>query len=71
MNYEVTLTMRLVSDNNEDRVARLFEALFEFGTIKESIAEGLHLLEDPRMVTIAVAGVGTSGTEFSSDTASY
>jgi hypothetical protein len=47
--------MRLDSDRSEDRIAKLFESLFEFGTIKESIADGLQLLDDPRLVTVAVA----------------
>lgn len=54
MNYEVTLTLRLGSRDNEDRIAKLLESLFEFGTIKESIVDGLHLLKDPRLVAVAV-----------------
>ncbi len=52
MRYEVNLTVTLKSDQTEDRVCKLFESLFDFGTIKESIADGLHLLEDPRLLAI-------------------
>jgi hypothetical protein len=54
MNYQLTVTMSFDSDRSRNRVAKLFESLFEFGTIKESIAEGLQLLEDPRLVTVEV-----------------
>ena len=55
MNYELTVTLRLDSDHSADRIAKLFESSFEFGTIRESIAEGLQLLDDPRLVAVAVA----------------
>jgi len=55
MHYELTVTMRFDSDSSEDRIAKLFESVFEFGTMRESIAEGLQLLDDPRLLTIAVA----------------
>ena len=54
MNYELTVTMQLDSHRDQDRVTKLFESVFEFGTIKESIAEGLQLLNDPRLVAVAV-----------------
>lgn len=54
MSYELTVTMRLDSDHSEDRIAKMFESLFEFGTIKESIALALKLLDDPRLVTVAI-----------------
>jgi hypothetical protein len=54
MNYELTVTIQLNSRRNRDRVAKQFESLFEFGTIKESIAEGLQLLNDPRLLAVAV-----------------
>jgi hypothetical protein len=61
MHYELTVTMRFDSDRSEGRIVKLFESLFEFGTMKESIAEGLQLLDDPRLLTIAVAR--TPGSE--------
>jgi hypothetical protein len=54
MRYELNVTMHLDSDQNQDRVAKLFESLFEFGTIRESIAEGLQLLDDPRLLAVDV-----------------
>jgi hypothetical protein len=54
MNYELTVTIQLDSRGDQDRVAKLFESLFEFGTIKESIAEGLQLLNDPRLLAVDV-----------------
>lgn len=55
MHYELTVTMRFDSDSGEARIAKLFESLFEFRTMRESIAEGLQLLDDLRLLTIAVA----------------
>ena len=52
MRYELNVTIQLDSRRDEDRVAKLFESLFEFGTIKESIAEGLQLLNDPRLLAV-------------------
>ena len=54
MRHQLTITIQLDSRRDEDRVAKLFESLFEFGTIKESIAEGLQLLNDPRLLAVAV-----------------
>ena len=58
MQYELTITLRLESTSTQDRVAKQINSLFEFGTIKESIVDGLHLLEDPRLVDISVRGKG-------------
>jgi len=46
--------MDLDSDQSKDRVAKLVESLFEFGTIKESIVEGLQILDDPRLLAVEV-----------------
>ena len=54
MRYELTITIQLDSRHDQDRVAKLFESVFEFGTIKEAIAEGLQLLNDPRLVSVTV-----------------
>ena len=54
MRYIITATIQLGSGRDEDRVAKLFESVFEFGTIKEAIAEGLQLLDDPRLLSVDV-----------------
>ena len=54
MRYEITVTIQLDSRRDRDRVAKQFESLFEFGTIRESIAEGLQLRNDPRLLAVAV-----------------
>ena len=54
MRYDVTITLRLKSRNDEDRVSRQLVSLFEWGTIRESIAEGLHLDDDPKLVDVVV-----------------
>jgi len=58
MQYELTITLRLDSDSTQDRLAKQVDSLFEYGTIKESIVDGLQLLEDPRLVDISVRGNG-------------
>ena len=59
MRYELTIKMQLDSDRSQDRVEKLFESLFGFGTIKESIVDGLQLLDDPRLVAVAVTRTGS------------
>ena len=54
MQYELTITMRLESDSTQDHLAKQVDSLFEFGTITESIVDGLQLLEDPRLVDVSV-----------------
>jgi len=54
MRYELTITIQLDSGRDEDSVARMFKSFFEHGTIKEAIAEGLQLLEDPRLLAVDV-----------------
>ena len=56
MRYELTITLSLESGYNHDRVAKKCASLFEFGTLKESIVDGLQLHEDPRLVNISVRG---------------
>ena len=56
MQHEVTITLRLESSSSQDRVAKQLTSLFAFGIVKESIVDGLHLLEDPRLVDICVRG---------------
>jgi hypothetical protein len=54
MRYVITATIQLDSRRDEDRVAKLIESVFEFGTIKGAIAEGLQLLDDPRLLAVDV-----------------
>lgn len=54
MSHEITVTIQLESDQSSDRIAKLFESLFQFGSIRESIADGLQLLDDPRLLAVAV-----------------
>jgi hypothetical protein len=54
MQYELTLKIAIQSPYGADRVARQMESVFEFGTVKEAIAEGLRLLPDPRLVDVAI-----------------
>ena len=68
MHYELTIKMQLDSDQSQDRVAKLFESLFGFGTIKESIVDGLQLLDDPRLVAVDVTRTA-SGEESNSSSA--
>ncbi len=54
MEYEVTVKMRLRSPFGAERVKSLVEASFEFGTVREAIAEGAKLGEDPNYVRVTV-----------------
>jgi hypothetical protein len=56
MKYKLTITMKLESNHSEERVAKKFASLFEFGAIKESIADALQLLNDPRLIAVSVQG---------------
>jgi hypothetical protein len=58
MQYELTITLRLESDSSQDRVTKQLTSLFDFGTVKESIVDGLQLLEDPRFVGLSVRRKG-------------
>jgi hypothetical protein len=54
MKHELTITTELESRCSQARVAKQFTALFEFGTIRESIADVLQLRDDPRLVAVSV-----------------
>ncbi len=54
MRYELTITMQLESRCSQDRVARQFESLFHWGTIRDSIADALRLDNDPNLVAVIV-----------------
>jgi hypothetical protein len=53
MKYELTIVLELESRRSQERVARQFTSLFNFGTIKETIADGLHLPDDPTLLGVA------------------
>jgi hypothetical protein len=59
MIYDVTIKLTLESDNEAERVERQLDALFNCGTVRESIAEALRLGEDPHFVS-AVATPGAA-----------
>jgi hypothetical protein len=54
MQRVLTIKLLLDTPRDEDRVAHQVESLFDFGTIKECVAEGLNLAEDPRLLSVAV-----------------
>jgi hypothetical protein len=54
MYYELTITMRLRSPRGPRRVANNFGSLWDYGTIRDSIADGLHLLNDPELVEVLI-----------------
>ncbi len=60
MRYELTLKIVIKSPHDEDRVAHQIESLFEFGTIGESIADGLKLNECPRLSSVSIEPASTS-----------
>lgn len=52
MKRELVVRILVDSSVDDDRLVRQFESLFEFGTARETIAEGLHLLKDPRLLSV-------------------
>jgi hypothetical protein len=54
MRYGVSVTIELESRRDGDGVARQFASLFDFGTIKESIADGLRLQSEPKLLHVSV-----------------
>jgi hypothetical protein len=62
MRHQLTVTLQIESRCSQDRITKQFESLFEFGTIKESIAEGLQLQNDPRLLAVDVKRKGTDQT---------
>ena len=49
--------MTVKSRFGADRVSHQLESLFHYGTIKESIADGLKLGDDPLLVDVAIREV--------------
>ena len=60
MIYDVTIKLTLESENDTERVERQLDALFNCGTVRESIADGLWLDEEPHFVSAVVAPVAAS-----------
>ncbi len=60
MRCEVTIKIVIKSPRDKERVAHQVESLFEFGTIGESIADGLKLNECPRLSSVSVKRATTS-----------
>jgi hypothetical protein len=54
MTYEVTLKLEINSGFSKDRVERQIKSLFQWGTVKESFADGLHILDDPDLISVNV-----------------
>jgi hypothetical protein len=54
MRYEVTLKIVIDTPRDKERVVRQVESLFEFGTIGESIVDGLGLDETPRLSSVSI-----------------
>ena len=54
MLYELTIAIQVKSPNSAERVARQMESVFEFGTLREAIAQGLRLREEPHLLGLSV-----------------
>jgi hypothetical protein len=54
MKYELTIKLQLESRSHQEHVAKQFTALFDFGTVRESIVDGLKLTEEPRLLGVSV-----------------
>ncbi len=54
MQYELTIKILINSPFGKERIARQMESLFEFGTISESVVDGLGLDETPRLSGVNV-----------------
>ncbi len=54
MLYELTIRMLVESPHDENRIASQAESVCEFGTVMESIADGLKLDHNPRLRNIEV-----------------
>ena len=60
MRYELTIKILIDSPFDKERVARQMESLFEFGTFRESIVDGLKLDEDPRLSSVSIERASTA-----------
>jgi hypothetical protein len=59
MQYELTLKIVIDTPHGKERVAHQIESLFEFGTIGESIVDGLKLNESPRLSSVSIEPAST------------
>lgn len=59
MKHEIAMRLEIESPAAKERVIKQIEALFDAGTIRESIAAGLRLDTEPHL--IGVIGVETAG----------
>jgi hypothetical protein len=59
MQYEVTLKILVDSPFEKERVTHQVKCLFEFGTIAESLADGLGLGENPRLSSVTIKPAST------------
>lgn len=55
MHYQATLTVNMKSRYGLDRIERQLRSLFEFGTITGSLADGLHLDDNPSLIDATVS----------------
>jgi hypothetical protein len=60
MRYEVTIKIVIKTPRDKERVIHQVESLFDFGTIGESIVDGLKLNESPRLSSVSVKRASTS-----------
>ena len=54
MVYKVNMEFSVDGCFDEDSLIRKLESVFEFGTLRESIAEALELDEDPHLIQVSV-----------------
>ena len=59
MHYELILKILIDSPFDKERVVHQMKSLFEFGTIGESIVDGLHLDETPRLSSVSIETTST------------
>ncbi len=62
MQYELTVKLLIDTAFEENHVMRQVESLFAFGTVLESVAEGLKLDTDPHFLSVAVLATSARAT---------
>jgi hypothetical protein len=55
MRHEVIIKLTLDSDHDPARVEKQIDSLFNCGTVREAIADGLHLDTEPHFVGVCAA----------------
>ena len=55
MRHEVTIKLTLNSDHDPARVEKQIDSLFNFGTLREAIADGLDLDTEPHFIGVWTA----------------